>query len=86
MLLARLSKGRSERSMIITGLRGVGKTVLLGRFRGIAIDHGWTVVEWEVSKHDETAPGADGAILRLAGGDNTRVYYPECKPKEGRGG
>lgn len=55
LLLARLSKGRSERSMIITGLRGVGKTVLLGRFRGIAIEQGWTVVEWEVSKHDETA-------------------------------
>ncbi len=55
LLLARLSKGRSERSMIITGLRGVGKTVLLGRFRSIAIEEDWTVVEWEVSKHDETA-------------------------------
>jgi hypothetical protein len=55
LLLARLSRGRSERSMIITGLRGVGKTVLLGRFRRIAVDKGWTVVEWEVSKHDESA-------------------------------
>jgi Cdc6-like AAA superfamily ATPase len=30
LLLARLEKGRTEQSMIITGLRGVGKTVLLG--------------------------------------------------------
>jgi len=30
LLVARLEKGRTEQSMIITGLRGVGKTVLLG--------------------------------------------------------
>ena len=29
-LLARLARGRMEQSIIITGLRGVGKTVLLG--------------------------------------------------------
>ena len=33
VLLARLARGRSEQSMIITGLRGVGKTVLLAEFR-----------------------------------------------------
>jgi Cdc6-like AAA superfamily ATPase len=32
LLLARLSRGRTEQSMIITWLRGVGKTVLLGHF------------------------------------------------------
>ena len=39
--------------MIITGLRGVGKTVLLGQFRTKALEHDWVVVEVEVSKHDE---------------------------------
>lgn len=37
LLLARRARGRSEQSMIITGLRGVGKTVLLGAFRKEAI-------------------------------------------------
>ena len=36
VLLQRLERGRSEQSMIITGLRGVGKTVLLGEFGDIA--------------------------------------------------
>lgn len=53
LLLGRLARGRSEQSMIITGLRGVGKTVLLGQFRAKALEQDWVVVEQEVSKHDE---------------------------------
>jgi ATP/maltotriose-dependent transcriptional regulator MalT len=53
LLLRRISAGRTEQSMIITGLRGVGKTVLLGRFRGKAQELDWVVVEREVSKHDD---------------------------------
>lgn len=53
LLLARIERGRTEQSMIITGLRGVGKTVLLGQFRTKALEHDWVVVEVEVSKHDE---------------------------------
>jgi hypothetical protein len=52
-LLARIERGRTEQSMIITGLRGVGKTVLLGQFRTRALEHDWVVVEVEVSKHYE---------------------------------
>lgn len=37
----RLGLGRSARSMMLTGLRGVGKTVLLGEFGRIAEGHGW---------------------------------------------
>lgn len=55
LLIARLSRGHTEKSMIIAGLRGVGKTVLLGRFRQIAEDAHWAVIEWEISKHDDTA-------------------------------
>ena len=53
VLLKRLTRGRSEQSMIITGLRGVGKTVLLNRFVEIAAAEGWEVVEFEASKHDD---------------------------------
>jgi hypothetical protein len=54
VLLRRLQRGRSEQSMIITGLRGVGKTVLLNRFEQIARAAGWEVVEFEASKHDDS--------------------------------
>lgn len=53
LLLGRLARGRTEQSMIITGLRGVGKTVLLGQFRTRALVQDWVVVEQEVSKHDD---------------------------------
>lgn len=54
VLLQRLERRRTEQSMIITGLRGVGKTVLLGRFGEIARAERWEVVEIEASKHDES--------------------------------
>jgi len=67
LLLGRISRGRTEQSMIITGLRGVGKTVLLGRFRATALDHNWIVVELEVSKHDDSEFRRDiSARLRTA--------------------
>lgn len=53
-LLRRLSSGRTHQSMIITGLRGVGKTVLLNEFGDIARAERWEVVEFEASKHDDT--------------------------------
>lgn len=36
VLLARLRRGAPEKSMLVTGLRGVGKTVLLNAFRDVA--------------------------------------------------
>lgn len=53
VLLDRLRAGRSEQSMIITGLRGVGKTVLLSEFRRSALDRDWVVVEIEIAKNDD---------------------------------
>ena len=55
LLLARMAAGRTEQSMIITGLRGVGKTVLLGSFRTEALGQNWVVIENEVSKHSDEA-------------------------------
>jgi hypothetical protein len=41
ILLGRLAAGRSDPSMIISGLRGVGKTVLLLELESIAGELGW---------------------------------------------
>ncbi|WP_443612891.1 AAA family ATPase [Actinomadura rupiterrae] len=41
VVLERVARGRPERSMIITGLRGVGKTVLLNTFRSMAMQRLW---------------------------------------------
>ncbi|MGN0064744.1 MAG: ATP-binding protein [Nocardioides sp.] len=41
VVLERVAKGRPERSMVLTGLRGVGKTVLLNALRSAAVRKGW---------------------------------------------
>lgn len=41
VVLERIARGRPERSVILTGLRGVGKTVLLNAFRSAAVRSGW---------------------------------------------
>lgn len=53
LLLKRIQRGMTEQSMIMTGLRGVGKTVLLGQFRATALSQRWVAVELEVRKHDD---------------------------------
>ncbi len=47
VLIDRLKNGIAGQSMIITGLRGVGKTVLLNTFEDITIDRGWIAVQRE---------------------------------------
>ncbi|MCX6394955.1 MAG: ATP-binding protein [Propionibacteriales bacterium] len=41
VVLERVSRGRPERSLVLTGLRGVGKTVLLNALRSAAVRRGW---------------------------------------------
>src|SRR5215470_6192251 len=41
VVLERVARGRPERSLVLTGLRGVGKTVLLGELRSMAVRAGW---------------------------------------------
>jgi len=53
VLLSRVLNGRSEQSMIVTGLRGVGKTVLLEQFRKVAEAQNWVVIDREINKHEE---------------------------------
>src|SRR5438309_9969502 len=41
VLLERVARGRPERSIVLTGLRGVGKTVLPNALRSAAVRRGW---------------------------------------------
>src|SRR5690349_17907019 len=41
VVLERVSRGRPERSLVLTGLRGVGKTVLLNALRSAAVRRQW---------------------------------------------
>lgn len=78
LLLARLQRGRTEQSMIITGLRGVGKTVLLNEFRQRALANRWVVIEFEVYKHD------DNEFRRRIAVEVRRALL-ELSPRERRG-
>ncbi|MDD3082505.1 MAG: ATP-binding protein [Desulfobacterales bacterium] len=53
VLLGRIKAGRPEKSMLLTGLRGVGKTVLLNELERIAQDDGYRtiLVEAHEGKH-----------------------------------
>lgn len=70
-LLARLGGGLSDRSMIVSGLRGVGKTVLLLEFESIAKDAGWTAprpfeIKSDTDFRSELADAAYQALLQLS--------------------
>lgn len=65
ILLDRLQRGYAEQSMLITGLRGVGKTVLLGAFEDRALNSGWATVTAEITKNEPFGPRM-GAMVRRA--------------------
>jgi len=65
ILLERLRRGYPEQSMLITGLRGVGKTVLLGAFEGRARNSGWVTVDAEITKNEKFGPRM-GSMVRRA--------------------
>jgi hypothetical protein len=76
VLLTRMESGLTQQSMIITGLRGVGKTVLLGAFREIAEEHGWVALDTEITKNSSFANRiarlARQALLRLSTSERWR--------------
>ena len=49
VLLERLAAGHSERGIVLKGLRGVGKTVLMREFADRAADRGWGVGRLEAT-------------------------------------
>ncbi|MBA3691541.1 MAG: ATP-binding protein [Actinobacteria bacterium] len=76
LLLERLQRGRAERSVLITGLRGVGKTVLLGAFAEQARLANWASIEGEISTEAAFGPRmallVRRALLELAPKDRWR--------------
>ncbi|WP_375486799.1 ATP-binding protein [uncultured Jatrophihabitans sp.] len=65
VLLERVSRGRPERSVVLTGLRGVGKTVLLNALRSAAVRRGWGTGKLE-ARPDQAVRRPLAAALHLA--------------------
>lgn len=51
--LGRLSRGATEQGIVIHGLRGVGKTVLLNKLEEVATEAGWVTAFSEVRREDD---------------------------------
>lgn len=70
VLLDRMRAGHTEQSMLITGLSGVGKTVLLGAFEESARARDWVTVDAEITKSSDFGPRmaqlVRRALLRIA--------------------
>jgi hypothetical protein len=65
VVLERVSRGRPERSLVLTGLRGVGKTVLLNAMRSTAVRRGWGTGKLE-ARPDTSLRRPLSAALHLA--------------------
>jgi len=65
VVLERVSRGRPERSVVLTGLRGVGKTVLLNAMRSAAVRRGWGTGKLE-ARPDQPLRHPLAAALHLA--------------------
>src|SRR5579863_2199676 len=65
VVLERIAKGRPERSLVLTGLRGVGKTVLLNALRSQAIGRLWGTGKIE-ARPDQTLRRPVAAALHMA--------------------
>ena len=62
VLLERISARRPERSLMLTGLRGVGKTVLLNQLRSAAIARGFGTGKWEARPDQDIRRPLAGAL------------------------
>ena len=65
VVLERIAKNRPERSLVLTGLRGVGKTVLLNALRSQAIGRLWGTGKIE-ARPDQTLRRPVAAALHMA--------------------
>jgi AAA+ ATPase superfamily predicted ATPase len=63
--LERIKRGRSERSLLLVGLRGVGKTVLLRKIRRRALDKGYAVEMIEAQEEQTITELLAPALRRL---------------------
>ncbi|MBY8873618.1 ATP-binding protein [Micromonospora sp. PLK6-60] len=65
VVLERIARSRPERSLMLTGLRGVGKTVLLNTLRSQAINHLWGTGKIE-ARPDQSLRRPIAAALHMA--------------------
>jgi hypothetical protein len=65
VVLERVARGRPERSMVVTGLRGVGKTVLLNTFKSMAMQRLWGTGKIE-ARPDQSIRRPVAAALHMA--------------------
>jgi hypothetical protein len=65
IILERIKRGRSERSLLLVGLRGVGKTVLLREVRRRALDKAYAVEMIEAQEEQTLAQLLVPALRRL---------------------
>ncbi|WP_168582670.1 ATP-binding protein [Gephyromycinifex aptenodytis] len=65
VVLERIARGRPERSIVLTGLRGVGKTVLLNALRSSAVRAGWGSGKFE-ARPDQGLRRPMSAALHVA--------------------
>jgi hypothetical protein len=76
--LHRIRLGRAEKSQMLLGLRGVGKTVLLNRIAGIADEIGYLTVAMEAPEGQRLAaylaPSLKSTLLRLSRVERAKDY------------
>src|SRR5579863_7534176 len=65
VVLERVARARPERSIVLTGLRGVGKTVLLNAFRSMAMQRLWGTGKIE-ARPDQSIRRPIGGALHMA--------------------
>src|ERR1700722_1902382 len=56
ILLGRIKRKRPEKSMLLTGLRGVGKTVLLNEIQRMAMEDGYRTIFIEAHENKALGP------------------------------
>lgn len=84
--LDRVERGRTAQPVVLYGLRGVGKTVLLSSFRTAAAQRGWVVAQVEAGAGSGGGGGAGGgAGLRGAVGEALHAPLVDlARPRAGR--
>lgn len=65
VVIERVARARPERSMVLTGLRGVGKTVLLNTFRSMALQRLWGTGKLE-ARPDQSIRRPVASALHMA--------------------
>jgi hypothetical protein len=65
ILLGRVKQKRPEKSLLLTGLRGVGKTVLLNEIQRLAADEGYRTIDVEAHEDKRLGPLLAPSLRRL---------------------